>query len=118
MVLVRQYFFELLLGSFVNHDTERIVAWKKCNHRTLVLNKIERFIHLSITLLFGPLAHLLGKFVTISFIKDRAVSDSLKTWSFVKRVCWELVVGVDLLPLLVNGRHIISKIEQEKNILT
>ena len=93
------------------------MAREEWNHLALVLNEIKGFVHLSIALLLCPFLHLLCEFLTISFINDRCVCDSLETWSFVQRVCWELVVRVGLLHLLVNGRECICKIEQEENIL-
>jgi hypothetical protein len=67
-VLVRQYCIEILLTPGVDHDRARLVAMEKWSQRTFILNEMKRFIHIGVTLLHGPLVHLLNKFQIVGRI--------------------------------------------------
>jgi hypothetical protein len=75
---------------------------EKRSQRAFILNEVKRLIHIGVTLLQGPLAHLLDKLlVVVAIIKDGSVSDSLKAWSFVEWDYREMVVRVLILLLFV-----------------
>jgi hypothetical protein len=77
------------------------VAKEKRSQRAFILNEVKRLIHIGVTLLQGPLAHLLDKLLSVAIIKDGSVGDSLKAWSFVEWDYREMVVRVLFLLLFV-----------------
>ena len=86
MVLVSHNCRELLHASGVHHHCEWVMAREKQSQRALVQHEIKRFVHLGVTLLYSPLAHLLHSLLLVNFIKYSRVGYLLKAWSFIKGV--------------------------------
>ena len=70
------------------------MAKEKRSQRAFILNEVKRLIHIGVTLLQGPLAHLLDKLLVVAIITDGSVGYSLKAWSFVEWDYRDLVVSV------------------------
>ena len=78
------------------------MAKEKRSQRAFVLNEVNRLIHIGVTLLQGPLTHLMYKLLHVTvLIKDGSVGDSLKAWSFVEWDYRDLVVRVLFLLIFV-----------------
>ena len=88
MVLVSHNCLELFDASTVNHHCEWVVAREKQSQRAFVQHEIKRFVHLGVTLLYSPLAHLLHSLLVVKLIKYGRVCHFLKAWSFTKEVNW------------------------------
>ena len=86
MVLVSHNCLELFDASGVYHHCEWVVAREKQSQRAFVQHEIKRFVHLGITLLNSPLAHLLHSLLSVACIIYGRVGYLLKTWSFIKGV--------------------------------